>query len=467
MHRDVFAPLEPGDSPNQSTRLYDVLNHEYLSTLRSSPPIMSAQPAKRRKTSLPAATPVFSRNDQLGLANHASYMSPTRASLSRFNPSLLPNARSASAGPGAAQNVATPNAIMAQPTNMTPDQFVQRGQDAFNYIMGNFNAQMQNTLKTLTNPAVGSPLAQVTTPNMPSIFGNPQPAAQTPLGEETDDQMEAMRAAIRARKLQEQTAQRAASARPASVARATPIDVRRLPPRVLEPLHVPMNEDDDELSMEIGRNDLAVSGAISRAGSVRSPMSAVKPMSQILSQPSNAELPMEIDPAIDETLEIDELSPDASTQAPIQRFQRLTTEDGDGLPETPDAIRRRLEAEDHPRRGVLFSSPSKKKRKSQMTSKKQILPAVAKSRAEPISELIKVAETVPAEIESEPELRVEESTAHPPLPDPSILARREEKSRLEKELQELQKQVTRFEDVAQAYVDDHNETTSPSIADVM
>jgi hypothetical protein len=172
---------------------------------------------------------------------------------------------------------------------------------------------------------------------------------------------------------------------------------------------------------------------------------------------------MEIDPAIDETLEIDELSPDA----PTQRFQRLTTEDDDGLPETPEAIRRRLETEDHPRRGVLFSSPSKKKRKSQITPKERIVPPVAKRRTEPVTEPEKAAETVLAEIEPEPEVRAEQPSARPPMPDASVLAKREEKARLEKELRELQAQISRFDGVARAYVDDRDNAKGPSLDDVM
>ena len=90
---------------------------------------------------------------------------------------------------------------------MTPDQVIARGQEAFQQIMGNFNAQLA-AMTGGNGVNVNSPLAlnmQTPTGNTPSIFGNARPfpaAVETPLGEETDEQMEAMRAAIKARKEQ-------------------------------------------------------------------------------------------------------------------------------------------------------------------------------------------------------------------------------------------------------------------------
>ena len=347
-----------------------------------------------------------------------------------------------SAGPVAAgQNIA-PTAVM------TPDQMIARGQEAFNFIMGNFNAQMQKTLSAFNTPeGNANAFANLRTPTgmTPSIFGNAQGMGrvETPLGEETDEQMEEMRKAIRARK----DAERRGSVLGAM---ATPTSVRKaLPAAAFE---LPTNEEDDELSIEIGRNE----AQIPRAGSVRSPQSAVKPMSEIVARPSDVD-EMQIDPAIDEELEIDELSPDApKRQPPVSRprVQRLATED-DGLPDTPEAIRRQLEAEDHPRRGVLYSSPSKKRRSLGSPKKRKSQPEVVVVEARP--EIVEKP-TAAHDEERIPETAPEASkVVQPTAPDPQLLAKREEKAKLDKELRQLYKEIDSLEGLAHAYSEAHGD----------
>jgi len=337
--------------------------------------------------------------------------------------------------------------------------------------MGNFNAQMQQTMMALS--AKNSPLAlnaganspMVTTP---SIFGPGSrfPMVETPHGAETDQEMEAMRAAIRVRKEQERVG------RAGSVgSRATPLSVRRVAATV--PREGVENEDEDELSIEIGRNELEVPQAIrSRATSVRSPQSAVKPMAEIVSMPSAGSEEIEIDPAIEEELEIDELSPDAPKQQPVprSRTQKLVSEERDDLPDTPEAIRRQLEAEDHPRRGVLFSSPSKRK-KSQGTPKKNrrrsddqptVRPSDAASPQQDAEE--PVVENQPRDAGVLPEKRV---SPPPRAPDPLILAKREEKAKLERELRALQDEIKQFEHIARVFTNNEDEATDRELQSAM
>jgi hypothetical protein len=380
------------------------------------------------------ATPVFNRNTEPASASRANYMSPTRASLSRFNPSLLPQPRSASSGPALhVQNVATPNAAVVAPQAMTPDQFLARGQEAFNYIMGNFNAQMQQTLAAISgnSPLIAAQNA-FASPNVFTPTNNDM--VVVPMGEETDEQMEAMRAAIRARKHQE----RAESKTTASALRLTPASARRTG-SMLPQL---MNQDeDDELSMEIARDE----PIHSRAGSIRS---SIGPSSDTRKLPRRESIP----PVVDEEIEIDELSPDAPRPNP--RTQRLASED-DGLPDTPEAIRRQLIAEDHPPRGILFSSPSKRRRATQTTPKK--------SRLEVIRRSPPVAPQKPPDgiLEIIPEPVIDRIVAT--QPEPQQLAKQEEKARLEAKLRKLQEEVDHFERFAQAYTS--QETDPP--ADIM
>jgi hypothetical protein len=357
-------------------------------------------------------------------------MSPTRASLARFNPSLLPQPRSASAGI-AGQDAATPTGAVAIAQTITPDQFLVRGQEAFNYIMGNFNAQMQRTLAAVGGHA-SSPLVM----NQP-ILATPTalPAGNglldVPTGEETEEQMEAMRSVIRARKQQE----RAESMRAASIARSTPMSTRRRFQSM--PLQALIQGDDDELSMEIGRND--IEGV--RAGSVRTslePRSAAK-------VPRRRKSPQVVDE------EMDELSPDVPRSNP--RTQRLATED-EGLPDTPELVRRQMEAEDHPPRGVLFSSPSKRRR-TQTTPKKSQQKPVQRTHHQEFD--LPQNHDQPQEPEILPDVAQQANIvpvikpASTAQPDAKQLVKQEEKARLEIELQKLREEVKHFERYAQLY----------------
>jgi hypothetical protein len=343
---------------------------------------------------------------------------------------------------------------------MTPDQYIARGQEALNYIMGNFNAQMQRTMSAF---ASGANSPAVNTPTMPSIFGNPARHAETPLGEETDAQMEAMRAAIRARKVRERSAGPGARLTPGSARRASL-------PAARTPLAMDDREE-DELSMEVGRNDAMRS---SRAGSVRSslaPHSAIRSIRNLPRLASDG--PIEIDPVFDEALEIDELSPDAPKQPQAQppsrsnlpsRAQRLVSEDLDGLPDTPEEVRRQLEAEDHPRRGVLFSSPSKRRVGGSPRKKRSEAVVVVENVAPTVPKMVEAAvlpaeeaEVPPVEPPQTPVLPVEPPQtpvpveAPPAPPDPTVLAKREEKARLEKELQEMRDEMKTFERLTGVY----------------
>lgn len=397
----------------QNTRRVWAVRNDYK-LLFNSCDRMSAQPAKRRKTSPVKATPVLNRHVESATAPRASFMSPTRASLSRFNPALLPDARSASAGP-AVRNTATPSgAAGLTRQTMTPDQVFSKGQEAFNYIMGNFNAQLQQTLAAMTGQA-NSPLML----GQPAA-GNANMVSTVPLGEETDEQMEAMRTAIRARKHQE----RMGSTRAESVARSTPTSIRQT--REPSPTSTTQPEEDDELSMEIPRRE----PARSRTGSARASLAPSSAIKAVLPAQASSQV-------VDE--EMDELSPDMPRQNP--RVQRLATED-DGLPDTPEQIRRQLEAQDHPPRGVLFSSPSKRRR-TQTVPKKVIEVPVPQPQPQ-ISEKSPVEAPQTKDTSAPPSRTAEQA-------DPNLQAKQEEKSQLESELRRLGEEVDDLESYAQAY----------------
>ncbi|KIW08103.1 uncharacterized protein PV09_01041 [Verruconis gallopava] len=419
---------------------------------------MDAQAPKRRKTSSLKATPVLNRNivDPTSLPR-ASYLSPTRASLSRFNPSLIPPARAESAR-SASQNVsATPDARQS----LTPDQILAKGQDAFNYIMGNFNTQMQRTLSAISGRTRPSPLsasaAALTTPGKDAL-GNDMITPIVPTGEETDEQMEAMRSQIRARKEQERAERERAVKSVRSTSLTSPREYGYLPP---ETMHLGKDQDDDELSVEIGRIDRRHV----RTDTVRlsgTPPSAIRPVSELVSahQPNMDD--MDIDPAIDEILQIDELSPDVAEYRSSSRhinkdsavrqsnplLRRLATEEEDELPETPEAIRRQFEAEDHPPRGVLFSSPRKRK-------------AVQGTRKSPRKSSLSSGGRGGPDGSQKPQIQEPEGTTksentqtrHVEEPDPRLLARQETKTRLDAELRRLKEEVEKFEYFAKLYTE--------------
>ncbi|QDS75614.1 hypothetical protein FKW77_006589 [Venturia effusa] len=153
-------------------------------------PALSERAPKRRKTS--PSKPVPSEENT---TPRASFLSPTKASLSRFNPSLLP--RPVSAG----KVIARRNPQLAP---QTPDQnnaFLTTGEDALNFIMGSIGGAMQQVLSSTRQQPQNSMIPAVLT------------------GDETDEQMKAIREANKARKQierqlqQEEARQRRASER--------------------------------------------------------------------------------------------------------------------------------------------------------------------------------------------------------------------------------------------------------------
>ena len=160
-------------------------------------------------------------------------------------------------------------------------------------VMGGVGEAFQNAMATAYQ-MVGSPIV---------------PAS--PTGEETDEQMEAMREAIKARKEAERREDARGSVDPRS-------DIGRPSRMQFESPALP-DQDVDELSPDAPRVKLR---------------------------------------ATDQ--DIDELSPDAS--GVNLRIEEITREEDD-LPETPEALRRQMEVDDLPPRGVLFSSPSKRRRR--------------------------------------------------------------------------------------------------------
>jgi hypothetical protein len=123
-------------------------------------------------------------------------------------------------------------------------------------------------------------------------------------------------------------------------------------------------------------------------------------------------------------------------------------EDEDGLPETPASVRMAMAAQDTPPRGVLFSSPAKRKRKS-MGGPASSSPKVRAAAGSRLRERTGAADGPgePDELSPEAEKRpIEKQPAERPLPeDPAVVAKRKEKEALEKELRELQANVEHFE----------------------
>ncbi|KAE9978700.1 hypothetical protein EG328_001372 [Venturia inaequalis] len=134
-------------------------------------PTLSSRAPKRRKTSPSKSVPPENTTTP-----RASFLSPTRASLSRFNPSLLP--RPTSAG----NAIARRNPQTAPQTPDTTNAFLTTGQDALNFIMGSIGGTMQQVLSSTRQQPQNSMIPTVLT------------------GDETDEQMAAIRAANKARK---------------------------------------------------------------------------------------------------------------------------------------------------------------------------------------------------------------------------------------------------------------------------
>jgi hypothetical protein len=107
-----------------------------------------------------------------------------------------------------------------------------------------------------------------------------------------------------------------------------------------------------------------------------------------------------------------------------------------------EAIRRQMEAEDHPPRGVLFSSPSKRQR-TQTTPKKSQHAAIRKVR--PIAPQKQHGAAPQTASESAT------GTAQAPQADPRQLDKQEEKARLVAELRKLREEVHEFEHYARMY----------------
>ncbi|KAF2429208.1 hypothetical protein EJ08DRAFT_680164 [Tothia fuscella] len=276
---------------------------------------MDSNPPKRRKTSPTTRIPVPNLQQNQS-PTRASFLSPTRASLSRFNPTLLPVPKSPRA-----RSTPQPSSLTPIPMPDPRSDLLARGQAALNFIMGGLSTSMGGT---------------PTTPNVPSVI----------TGEETDEQMAAMRAANAARRENER-----------------------------------LESERRSLAPEVGR---AVQGLA--------------------------------DTAMEDTVEF---------------------LDEDDLPETPEAVRRQLDVEDTPPRGILFSSPSKRrKRKSPL--KKNVLP----QREEDASA---AAEVVVSDSIKESQTQLKSQMKRLPPKDPETIVKEEEKARLEQELEELQKEIRRYE----------------------
>jgi hypothetical protein len=302
-------------------------------------PTLSSRGPKRRKTSPSKSVP-----PEANTTPRASFLSPTRASLSRFNPSLLP--RPTSAGAVSARRA-------RQNAPQTPDlnnQFLATGQDALKFIMGEVGSAMQNVLSAARQ--------QPQNPMIPAVL----------TGDETDEQMAAIRAANRARRQsekqqeQEEERQHRASER-----------------RSMAPIERARGESEDGFDAP----------------------------------------------------EMESALPDL---------------DEDDLPDTPEQLRRQLEIDDTPPRGLLFSSPSKR-RKRRTNLREKILSSPAKRLEEtrpPDSQPARkqpVLEQLP-DIDQLPE--TERQVEPPPEKDAETIAKEAEKQKLQKELKTLQDEVQQY-----------------------
>ncbi|KAH7400776.1 hypothetical protein DE146DRAFT_653952 [Phaeosphaeria sp. MPI-PUGE-AT-0046c] len=101
------------------------------------------------------------------------------------------------------------------------------------------------------------------------------------------------------------------------------------------------------------------------------------------------------------------------------------------LPTTPS--QRGLEEQDGPRRGILYSSPSKRPPRMKGPIKQSPL----RPKAPPVQQVTPSQEDGPEEIDTE------EATAKKQPPNPELEKRKQERARLEREVKELEAQVSR------------------------
>jgi hypothetical protein len=303
-------------------------------------PTLSSRGPKRRKTSPSKSVP-----PQSNTTPRASFLSPTRASLSRFNPSLLPQATSA----GVEITRRTP-----QNASRTPDlnnAFLATGQDALNFIMGEVGSAMQTVLSAARQ--------QPQNPMIPTVL----------TGEETDEQMAAIRAANRARKQNERQQEEEERQRRANERRSmAPIEQQR------------GNSDDgfDAPEMESALPDF--------------------------------------------------------------------DEDEHDLPETPEQLRRQLEIDDAPPRGLLFSSPSKRRKRRINVGEKVLSSPVRRSEQMEAPD----SQTTEKQLQSaqlpkiDQVLEIEYQEERFPEKDAETIAKETEKRKLQQELQMLQDEVEQY-----------------------
>ena len=116
--------------------------------------------------------------------------------------------------------------------------------------------------------------------------------------------------------------------------------------------------------------------------------------------------------------------------APIST--RPLDEDEADLPTTPS--QRGLEEQDEPRRGVLFSSPSKRPpRMKELVKQSPLRPKTPPVQYDPIAPSVEVGQ-------GENNVQAQKK----PPPDPEVETRKQEKAQLQRELEDLEAQVSKF-----------------------
>ncbi len=121
-------------------------------------------------------------------------------------------------------------------------------------------------------------------------------------------------------------------------------------------------------------------------------------------------------------------------------FTNPVDEDEGDLPMTPS--QRGLQEQDVPRRGVLFSSPSKRPPRVKDPVKQS--PLKPKARTIQADTVAQPAEEIPDEIQEPDAAETKQG------PDPEVEAKKQEKARLQREVEQLEAQVARCtEEIAQ------------------
>jgi hypothetical protein len=129
--------------------------------------------------------------------------------------------------------------------------------------------------------------------------------------------------------------------------------------------------------------------------------------------------------------------------------------DEDDLPETPEALRQQLEVEDTPPRGILFSSPSKRQKK----------------RRNRFKEPVTVSDEVTADatrVEEPQAPQAPQAVRQMPAPvDSELVAKEEEKARLQKELESLRDEVVRYNRILKDLDSDNRDENVANMEEVM